>query len=194
MRTTSLLFFLPLFCLLSLVARAEEETPSQTMGRLQVECACLAFPLEQQWAQASAVFSGTIEEIKTVEKYYDINITDPAVEVILRVDKAFKGEDAKEGETFTLFTNIARKTCCGHPFVQDEKYLVFAYLRETYQYRPWSLYNFPSGTYDVGGLCGGTMLLKDAEDVLPKIKKLSAQYAAENKKSPLDELKDKIFK
>ncbi|TVQ84234.1 MAG: hypothetical protein EA357_04015 [Micavibrio sp.] len=58
---------------------------------------------------------------------------------------------------FFLHTSLQNMTCMGYPFREGETYLVFAYLRVRGEAARWSLYHYPSGTYGVGGLCGGTM-------------------------------------
>lgn len=69
----------------------------------------------------------------------------------------------EDKKTFTMFTSLQNLTCMGYPFKEGEDYLVFAYLREEGSGNRWSLYHYPSGTYGVGGLCGGTALYHSPE-------------------------------
>lgn len=130
------------------------------------KCNCTPKTLEARRNDADAVFLGTVKNIEVVEKFVQYGTDDLPVTVTFLVDDGYKG--AETGKTFTLHTSLTRETCTGHPFVKWKKYLVFAYARKEETYETWSLYNFPSGTFDVGGLCGGTKLITDpraAQDV-----------------------------
>lgn len=143
-------------------------------------CLCETADIDARWRAAGAVFDGTVEEIRPVARYAPKPGMDPAVEVVLRVGEAFKG--AATGEAFTLHTNLTKSTCMGHPFEQGESYLVFAYKRPAETRETRSLYNFPSGTWDVGGLCGGTQTLKNAtagEILTLRLKRAAAQAGIE---------------
>lgn len=122
-------------------------------------CNCTEKAESSRWNEAFAVFTGTVREIEVIEKEVQYGNDDLPVKVTLAINDGYK--NAKAGEEFVLHTNLARKTCMGHDFVLNRKYLVFAYERKQEVYETWSLYNFPSGTFDVGGACGGT---KDLED------------------------------
>lgn len=148
MRIFVLLFVF--FLLLSSTVQAEPD-----------KCTCTAKSFDTRWNDSAAVFLGTVKSIKTVEKYVEYGNDDLPVEVTLSVDDAYKGTET--GEDFVLHTSLTRGTCTGHPFEEGKKYLLFVYRREAETFEYWSLYDFPSGTYDVGGLCGGTKGIKDAE-------------------------------
>ena len=143
-------FFLLNFIMLLFVALP---TPALAVGPLST-CTCAADTLERRWNASVAVIAGTVTDIKVVDKYVRYGSKDLPVEVTLQVDEAYKGKDI--GTTFTLFTSITKVTCTGHPFELGKKYLIFAYQRQDAKFERWSLYEFPTGTYDVGGLCGGT--------------------------------------
>lgn len=117
-------------------------------------CTCAADTLERRWDASVAVITGTVTDIKVVDKYVRYGSKDLPVEVTLQVNDVYKGKEI--GKTFTLFTSITKVTCTGHPFELGKKYLIYAYQRQDAKFERWSLYEFPTGTYDVGGLCGGT--------------------------------------
>lgn len=123
------------------------------------KCTCTPNTPEKRWQEADAVFVGTVESIVVSEEFKSVAFEDPPVEVTLLVDDAFKG--TKTGEKFLLKTSLTRETCTGHPFEPWKKYIVFAYMRTAEKTESWSLYNYASGTYDVGGLCGGTKPITD---------------------------------
>ncbi len=143
-------------------------------------CSCSPDPFEKRWGAADAVFTATVVEIKEQTKYIRKgNANDLPVTVLLRVDESFKGP-ASKGHAFELWTSLTKDTCTGHPFEKDKQYLVFAYQRSDQTYAPWSLYNMPSGTYDVGGLCGGTKNIADPA-TSEEIEKIRKKLAAEPK-------------
>lgn len=123
------------------------------------KCTCTPNTPEKRWQEADAVFIGTVESITVSKEFRSVAFVDPPVEVTLLVDEGFKG--ATSGGKFVLKTSLTRETCTGHPFEPWKKYIVFAYRRTAEELEPWSLYNYPSGTYDVGGLCGGTKPITD---------------------------------
>lgn len=143
--------FFWLTCIMMLFVSMPFET--QAAGP-QSSCTCAADTLERRWDASVAVIAGTVTDIKVVDKYVRYGSKDLPVEVTLQVDDVYKGK--KIGKTFTLFTSITKATCTGHPFELGKKYLIFAYQRQDAKFERWSLYEFPTGTYDVGGLCGGT--------------------------------------
>ncbi len=145
------------------------------------KCICSPNSFSSRWNEANAVFVGTVDTITVAEKYVQYGNTETPVEVSLSVNDAYKG--TKIGDTFLLHTNLAIETCTGHPFEEKQKYLVFAYKRSEDKYEVWSMYNFPSDTWDVGGLCGGTKLFTDAatSEDLNEIAKMSAPPAPEKK-------------
>lgn len=135
-------------------------SPAFSASQTAEKCTCTENTFDNRWNGAEAVFAGTVQKVEIVEKHVQYGNKDVPIEVSLYVDEAYKG--AKTGGKFTLHTSLTHETCTGHPFRRGERYLIFAYLRREDTYELWSLYNFPSGTYDVGGLCGGT---KEASDL-----------------------------
>jgi hypothetical protein len=127
-------------------------TPASTA--FAQSCSCTQDSFDNRWERASAVFIGTVRSIRTIEERVTPGVDDLPVEVMLAVAEPFKS--AAEQKYFTLHTSLTRNTCTGHPFAVGSTYLVYAYVRRADSAEHWSLYNFPSGTYDVGGLCGGT--------------------------------------
>lgn len=150
---------LALLLFIAAPVRAENPAPAAAPAATKDVCNCTEKDENSRWHDAAAVFTGTVAEIKVIEKEIQYGNEDLPVEVTLLINDGYK--NAKPGDKFVLHTNLARKTCMGHAFEVSRKYLVFAYARKEEVYEPWSLYNFPSGTYDVGGACGGT---KDLED------------------------------
>ncbi len=143
---------LAVFCALSgQVALAESSYPA---------CTCTPASFSGRWRGAEAVFVGTVENISVVEALRVYGGGDLPVEVSLHVDAGFK--TAQAGEKFVLKTSLTKDTCLGYPFRAGEKYLVFAYQRLAAEREDWSLYPFPSDTYGVGGLCGGTKPFDDS--------------------------------
>ncbi len=145
------------------------------------KCICSPNSFSSRWQEANAVFVGTVETITVAEKYVQYGNTETPVEVTLHVNDAYKG--TKIDEKFILHTNLAIETCTGHPFEEKQKYLVFAYKRSEDKYEVWSMYNFPSDTWDVGGLCGGTKLFSDAatSEDLKEIAKMAEPPKPEKK-------------
>ena len=132
-------------------------------------CTCLEATLSDRWRNADIIFSGTVESISTIRKYMKDNITDTPIEVFLNVSEVFKGKIKSKNKGFVLHTSQQKYNCAGHPFEVGQSYLVFAYLRRAETFEHWSLYNYPSGTYGIGGGCGGTKPLeskKAQEEIL----------------------------
>jgi hypothetical protein len=156
-------------------------------------CVCSPDPFENRWKEADAVFQGTVVSIKELPEYLrKNNAHDMPVRVILRVDEKFKGaKTMKNGGGFELQTSLTQDTCTGHPFVAGKSYLVYAYMRDPDKFEPWSLYGMPAGTYDVGGLCGGTKIMT-SEEAAPEIAQIRKTLADEAKNKPSG-LMDKLF-
>src|SRR5262249_19342638 len=151
LRFTAILSILLTITLASSAARAEG-------------CSCLPDPFQKRWDAADAVFTATVVEIDELTKYIRKgNANDIPVSVLLKVDESFKGSAAKPGHGFELQTSLTKDTCTGHPFVKGTEYLIFAYQRNDTTAAITSLYNMPAGTWDVGGLCGGTKDMSTAE-------------------------------
>lgn len=147
----------PLLALL-LLASAATQVEAR---RPRTICQCLPQPLDWRWNGAAAVFTGTVTGIETVTEWVQRGNDDIPVKVTFRVDEGFKG--VEKGKTFLMHTNMQKHTCTGYAFEEGKPYLVFAYVRKEESYERWSQYGFPSGTYDVGGLCGGIKPLDGAE-------------------------------
>lgn len=168
MRRLVLLPFLTLLCL-SLLPPA---LPAAGAARPRTLCQCMPQPLGWRWENAGAVFTGTVTHIEVVTEWTQRGNDDIPVKVSVRILEGLKG--VEKGQTFLLHTNIQKHTCTGHPFEKGKDYLFFAYERKAEIYESWSQYDFPSGTYDVGGLCGGVRLL-DAPGVAAEMEELKAK-------------------
>ena len=55
---------------------------------------------------------------------------------------------------------------------------MYAYQRVLEAPEPWSLYNYPSDTYGVGGLCGGTQAY-GSEESKEEMKRIRGQVDAD---------------
>jgi hypothetical protein len=127
----------------------------------KLSCACTAAEFNTRVQNADRIFLGTVTKIFIPEDLIQPGRKDPPAIVTFRVSEGYKDADA--GRTATLHTSLTRTTCAGHDFALGEEYLVFAYRRRASTYEHWSLYDFKTGTYDVGGLCGGTRPSADPE-------------------------------
>ncbi|TAL37173.1 MAG: hypothetical protein EPN97_05775 [Alphaproteobacteria bacterium] len=168
--------FAVVFILVALMALA---TAARAAG-----CICSPDPFENRWRAVSTIFTGTVQSIDEMHEYLrKVNSNDIPVKVVLKVKERFKGAAKKDG-TFTLQTSLTVDTCTGHPFEVGGEYLVWGYRRDEGVYETWSLYNMPSGTYDVGGLCGGTKKMSDAASAadIALIRKKLEELAAEKPK------------
>jgi hypothetical protein len=132
-------------------------------GRHKTVCQCMPAPLKKRWADSGAVFTGRVTAITEVKDFIQRGNADIPVVVTVEVTEGLKG--VEKGNIFRFHTNQHKDTCMGADYVQDKDYLFFAYERTPDVYERWSLYEFPSGTYDVGGLCGGTARLSKAETI-----------------------------
>ncbi|MEZ0224419.1 MAG: hypothetical protein ACAH83_07700 [Alphaproteobacteria bacterium] len=151
-------------------------------------CICSPDPFESRWSKVTTVFTGTVTGIEELHEYLRKgNANDIPVKVTLKVTERFKG-GAKKDETFVLHTSLTRDTCTGHPFEKDGEYLVWAYKRAESTYESWSLYNMPSGSFDVGGLCGGTKKLSDAGNEVAAIRKKLDDQPEEKPKGMFDSM------
>lgn len=147
-------------------------------ARPQTKCTCMPDTLEKRWEASGAVFTGTVSEAVEVKEWSQRGNADLPLIVTVKVDQGYKG--VEKGNTFKFYTNKHVNTCMGADFETGQSYLFFAYQREPGTYERWSLYDFPSGTFDVGGLCGGTRASGDAAtaaeiaeiDKLPKNAKM----------------------
>lgn len=147
----------PLIALFLLTSAA----PEVEARRPRTICQCLPQPLGWRWDNAVAVFSGTVTEIETVTAWVQRGNDDIPVKVTFSIDENFKG--VEKGKKFVMHTNMQKYTCTGYAYEKGKPYLVFAYERKEETYERWSQYDFPSGTYDVGGLCGGIKPLEGEE-------------------------------
>lgn len=153
---------LALIALISCLFYGFGALPAQA-GRPKTVCQCLPAPLKKRWADSGAVFTGRVTAITEVKDFIQRGNADIPVIVTVEVTEGLKG--VEKGNTFRFHTNQHKDTCMGADYVQDKDYLFFAYERTPDVYERWSLYEFPSGTYDVGGLCGGTARLSKAETI-----------------------------
>jgi hypothetical protein len=125
----------------------------------------------EDWlAEASAVFSGTVNAINPASRvcegdpanpancYYAPSTSQypPVVEVLVDVDKSWKGA----GSQAVVYTNNIGATC-GYPFEIGTSYLVYAY---SYGYSDASLQT---------SICTPTKLLSDANEDLSALNNLS---------------------
>jgi hypothetical protein len=145
-----LLACLSLLLLISLPAFAAQK---------RTQCSCMADTLEKRWEKSGAVFTGTVSEAAEVKEWSQRGNADLPLIVRVTVDQGYKG--VEKGNTFVFHTNKSVNTCMGAEYTVGKSYLFFAYQRVPDIYERWSLYDFPSGTYDVGGLCGGTRASDD---------------------------------
>ena len=136
-------------------------------------CQCGMPEFEMKWKEADAVFSGKVVTITPLEQYRKSSLDEIPVKVDIEIIQLFKGK-IKE-KIISLHTSLNDHTCTGYGFKLGESYLVYGYQRKAETYEHWSFYNFPSGTWDVGGLCGGTLPLAEAEKEFPKIKNKQKQ-------------------
>ena len=174
-----ILFFFFMIFLAAPPAGAESPAASGASSpKTAPECSCTAENFDQYWRKSAAVFIGTVTGVQIIDKLDNPYIEDKPVKVIVSVEKIYKGIEEKE-KSFIFFSNLARTTCMGYNYEKGVKYLFFAYERIPYETREWSLYRYPSETYDVGGVCGGTRKFDDAADIL----KQAEAYAAEEKKN-----------
>jgi hypothetical protein len=147
------LLLLLVMLLVPLQASAWEERPD-------AKCVCAPRKFDSRWKAATVIFTGTVRSIDIIKLQVQRGNVDLPASVSLSIDDVYKGK-VKSGEAFELQTSLTKETCTGHPFEKGHKYLVFAYERSEDVVEDWSLYPLPSGTFDVGGLCGGT---KDIDD------------------------------
>jgi len=126
-------------------------------------CLCLPPSFETRWHDADAVFSGIVNSIDVVQERVERSNNDLPVTVNITVDKGYKGVGDHVG--FILNSNMSVQTCMGFDYKVGQKYLFYVYMRRPESAEAWSLYDYPSGTFDVGGTCGGTKLLDSADTV-----------------------------
>ncbi len=146
-------------------------------------CTCAIPEFGTIWNAADAVFTGKVTTITPVEKYRKNPLDEMPVIVELDITENFKGIEKEK--TFTLHTSLNEHTCTGYPFRTGESYVVFAYQRTDGTFERWSFYNFPSGTWDTGGLCGGTQDAGVAHDTLDLLRA--------RKEAPKETLIDKLM-
>jgi len=146
-------------------------------SQISTKCQCMPQPLEKRWLDAEAVFTGTVTGIDTVEEQMQRGNADLPVKVTIHVDEGFKG--LEKDSTFLIYSNLRHDTCMGGDFVKGKSYLFYAYMRKPEVYELWSMYDFPSGTYDVGGLCGG-MRQMDDPDTAAELEILRAKPKTDN--------------
>lgn len=149
-------------------------------------CQCVMPEFDMKWHTSDAVFSGKVTAITPLEKFRKSALDEMPVTVDIEIMEIYKGK--LESNTVTLHSSLNEHTCTGYKFKLGESYLFYAYQRKAETYERWSFYNFPSGTWDIGGLCGGTMPLGEAKSELPALKK----YQKESQKSLFGDFKKEI--
>jgi len=122
--------------------------------KTSVACTCSGRPQDVKGVQtcgyywySEAVFIGLAEKV-TIES--------GQMKVSFSVEKSIRGVNEKTVEVFTS----ASEGSCGYPFKEGERYFVYSRRREDGKLRE--------------GLCGPTVLLKDAEDDLNYVKELES--------------------
>lgn len=137
-------------------------------------CTCLPEAFDMRVAKAYRIYTGTVRSIEIQEQMVEPGREDPPAIVTISVDEAFKDSAHKRSEV--LHTSLTRVTCAGHAFEEGKTYLIYAYQRLASTYETWSLYDFKTGTYDVGGLCGGTVAvdLPAAQEELTALRALKS--------------------
>jgi hypothetical protein len=112
-------------------------------------CTCVSAPgpaCQEAWKDSvGAVFLGRVVQIEGVD-------TD-TIRVTIEIEESFRGVSGKSVQIFTA----ASEDACGYPFVQGERYLVFAGIR---------------GTELIVDLCGATKPAKDANDNIVYLRSL----------------------
>lgn len=149
-------------------------------------CQCVPPTFETKWKTADAIFSGTVTAITPIEKYRKSPLDEMPVRVDIAITTLYKGSFDKK--TIELFTSLNTHTCTGYAFKTGESYLIYGYQRKAETYERWSFYNFPSGTWDIGGLCGGTVPLAEGKADIVRLKKKKK----EGEKSFFSDLKKEI--
>lgn len=132
-------------------------------------CGCVPASLETRWKKADIIFTGTVHKIEVVNKYYKSTIPELPVKVTISILERFKG--VKKEKEIDIHTSLSKFSCTGYPLEENKDYLFYGYKREPGSHEEWSFYNFPSGTYGIGGLCGGTAPIED-EDTKEELKAL----------------------
>lgn len=143
----------PALCL-GLALLAGVNSPAQARKKLLSRCLCTPDSFMNRWHAADAVFTGTVTDVKPMKDYLNKGSTEPPVEVTVKVDEPFKNAD--KDEDFIIDSSTPTYTCMGFNYQKGKRYLVYAYLRRQQTFEYWSAYNYPSGTYGSGGVCGGT--------------------------------------
>lgn len=163
-----LLFCLILACTaLPVVLRAKPAFALQKTTK----CQCMEQKLDRRWADSQAVFTGTVTDIEPVRQWTQRGNNDIPVIVTITVDEGFKA--VEKGNIFKFHSNQHHDTCMGADFEKGTQFLFFGYERRERVFEKWSLYDFDTGTFDTGGLCGGTKRMDDALSA-PEIEKIKA--------------------
>lgn len=146
-------------------------------------CLCTEKAFDTRYKEAPVIFIGTVRSIEVVEAMRQPGWRDQPAIVQFAVDDGIKG--VATGGTFTLHDSLTVNTCTGHPFEPSERYMVYAYARVAEKVEDWSIYDFPTGTYGTGGLCGGTKKAGDPRvpGDMERIVALQAAEAAEAEKA-----------
>ncbi len=156
--------------------------PPAEARKPNTRCYCMPAPFATRYTTADAVFTGEATEVETQEPMVEYGNDDIPVKVTFKIDKAYKG--ANDGNTFLIYSNMHVWTCAGATFEKGKKYLVYAYKRRPEHYETWSIYQFPSETYDVGGACGG-IALQDAKEAADDLMLLKDKPVDNTTQSPI---------
>lgn len=92
-------------------------------------CSCEGTPtLEKSYAEADAIFIGTVISKKVISvKYESVNTTQ--IEYKFRRTKVFKGKSLTE--IITIITGNGKHDC-GYRFEMNKKYIVYAHIQNQY--------------------------------------------------------------
>lgn len=161
------------FCVICVLAAFAPDS-ARAQSRERVACTCLPPDIDTRITQAHRIFTGTLRRLETVDSMMQPGRKDPPVIATFDVEEDFKDAAGKQQ---TLHTSLTRVTCAGYPFEEGKTYLVYAYQRLASTYERWSLYDFKTGTFDTGGLCGGTIEISD-DRAIDEIKKLRDMKAS----------------
>ncbi len=139
-----------------------------TLPDMAWACQCVMPEFNMKWKTADAIFTGKVTAITPLEQFRKSPLDEMPVKVDLAIIQHYKG--LPEEKVISLHTSLNDHTCTGYAFKTGESYLIYGYQRKAETYERWSFYNFPSGTWDIGGLCGGTLPLAEAGADIAKLK------------------------
>jgi hypothetical protein len=118
-------------------------------------CTCAERSIEQEFRDASAIFSGKVVQIEKIED---------KLKVQLEVREIWKGENHP---SITLET-LSETAACGYPFVTDKTYLVYATGKELL----------------TTGICSRTKKTEDAADDFRLLDELTGKNSISTSSTP----------